>query len=91
VLAFAVLRPPLRIGRQDLPVLVLIGMLDIVANATFAVASTEGLVSLVSVLGSLYPLTTVGLAAVVIGERPHRIAQVGVVLALTGVALIAAG
>jgi drug/metabolite transporter (DMT)-like permease len=91
VLAFAVLRPPLRIGRQDLPVLVLIGMLDIGANAMFAVASTEGLVSLVSVLGSLYPLTTVGLAAVVIGERPHRIAQVGVVLALTGVALIAAG
>jgi drug/metabolite transporter (DMT)-like permease len=91
VLAFAVLRPPLAARRSDVPVLATIGMLDIGANAMFAVASTQGLVSLVSVLGSLYPLTTVGLAAVVLGERPHRTAQVGVVLALTGVALIAAG
>jgi drug/metabolite transporter (DMT)-like permease len=89
--AFAVLRPPLAARRADIPVLALIGVLDIGANAMFAVASTEGLVSLVSVLGSLYPLTTVGLAAVVLGERPHRVAQVGVVLALCGVALIAAG
>ena len=47
--------------------------------------------SLVSVLGSLYPLTTVALAAVVLRERPHRIARVGVALALGGVVLIAAG
>ena len=47
--------------------------------------------SLVSVLGSLYPLTTVALAAVVLRERPHRLAQVGVATALTGVVLIAAG
>jgi drug/metabolite transporter (DMT)-like permease len=89
--AFAVLRPPLTAGRADLPVLALIGALDISANAMFAIASTQGLVSLVSVLGSLYPLTTVGLAAVVLGERPHRTAQAGVVLALAGVVLIAAG
>jgi drug/metabolite transporter (DMT)-like permease len=91
LVAFAVLRPPLAARRADLPALALIGVLDIGANAMFAVASTEGLVSLVSVLGSLYPLTTVGLAAVVLGERPHRVAQLGVVLALCGVALIAAG
>ena len=77
--AFAVLRPPLAARRGRPPVLALVGTLDIAANALFAVASTEGLVSLVSVLGSLYPLTTVGLAAVVLGERPHRMAQVGVV------------
>jgi drug/metabolite transporter (DMT)-like permease len=91
VAAFAALRPPLAARRSDLPVLALIGVLDISANAMFAVASTKGLVSLVSVLGSLYPLTTVALAAVVLRERPHRIAQAGVVLALTGVVLIAAG
>jgi drug/metabolite transporter (DMT)-like permease len=89
--AFVALRPRLAASRSDLPVLGLIGVFDISANAMFAIASTEGLVSLVSVLGSLYPLTTVGLAAVVLGERPHRVAQVGVVLALAGVALIAAG
>lgn len=89
--AFAVLRPPIAVRRPDVPVLAAIGALDISANAMFAVASTEGLVSLVSVMGSLYPITTVALAAVVLGERPHRVAQVGVTLALCGVALIAAG
>jgi drug/metabolite transporter (DMT)-like permease len=57
----------------------------------FAIASTTGLVSLVSVMGSLYPLTTAALAAVVLRERPHRIALIGVGLALAGVALIAGG
>jgi drug/metabolite transporter (DMT)-like permease len=89
--AALVLRPPLRIGRRDVPALVIVGALDAGANALFALAVTEGLVSLVSVLGSLYPLTTVALAAIVLGERPHRLAQVGVVAALTGVVLITAG
>ncbi len=89
LVAFAALRPQLALGRADLGVLVAVGSLDIAANAMFAVASTEDLVSLVSVMASLYPITTVGLAAVVLGERPHRMAQVGVVLALCGVALIA--
>ncbi len=86
-----ILRTPFRAGRRDLPVLVGIGILDTAANAMFAVAATKGLVSVVSVVGSLYPVTTVGLAAVVLRERPHRLAQVGVVTALLGVALIAAG
>ena len=89
--AFAVLRPPLAARRRDAPVLAMVGTLDITANGLFAIASTEGLVSLVSVLGSLYPLTTVLLAALVLRERPHRIAQIGVAMALGGVVLIAAG
>ena len=90
-LAVAVLRPPLRAGRRDVPVLVVVGALDIAANAMFGLAATKGLVSIVSVVGSLYPLTTIGLAAAVLRERPHRLAQVGVVIALLGVVLIAAG
>jgi drug/metabolite transporter (DMT)-like permease len=89
--ATLVLRPPFRVGRLDLGALVVAGLLDVSANALFAVAATKGLVSLVSVLGSLYPLTTVSLAATVLHERPHRLAQVGVVGALAGVALIAGG
>ena len=89
--AFAVLRPAWKATRADAPVLATVGTLDITANGLFAIASTEGLVSLVSVLGALYPLTTVALAAVVLGERPHRVAQIGVATALTGVVLIAAG
>lgn len=91
MVAFAVLRPPLAARRADIPLLATVGTLDIGANALFAIASTEGLVSLVSVLGSLYPLTTVALAAVVLGERPHRVARIGIATALTGVVLIAAG
>jgi drug/metabolite transporter (DMT)-like permease len=89
--AALVLRPPIRAGRRDVPVLIGIGILDTAANAMFAVAATKGLVSVVSVVGSLYPVTTVGLAALVLHERPHPLAQVGVVTALLGVALIAAG
>jgi drug/metabolite transporter (DMT)-like permease len=89
--AMLVLRPPIAAQRADLPRLALIGALDIGANVMFAVASTRGLLSLVAVLGALYPITTVTLARVVLGERPHRVAQVGVVAALAGVVLIAAG
>jgi drug/metabolite transporter (DMT)-like permease len=89
--AFLIVRPPLAIRRDDVPVLALIGTLDIAANGMFAIASTTGLVSLVSVMGSLYPLTTAALAAVVLRERPHRIALIGVGLALAGVVLIAGG
>jgi drug/metabolite transporter (DMT)-like permease len=91
IAAVLVLRPPFRVGRPDVPVLIGIGILDVAANAMFGVAATKGLVSVVSVLGSLYPLTTVALAAAVLHERPHRLAQVGVVTALCGVALVAAG
>jgi drug/metabolite transporter (DMT)-like permease len=79
------------VRRPDVPVLIAVGTLDMAANAMFAVASTKDLISLVSVLASLYPITTVALAALVLGERPHRMAQVGVVMALCGVALIAGG
>jgi drug/metabolite transporter (DMT)-like permease len=89
--AALIVRPPVRAGRRDVPVLIGIGALDVGANAMFGVAATEGLVSIVSVAGSLYPLTTVTLAALVLHERPHRLAQVGVAIALLGVALIAAG
>ena len=89
--ATLILRPPMRIRRPDITALILIGALDIGANATFALASTKGLVSVVAVLGSLYPLTTVGLAALVLQERPHRLARAGVATALVGVALVAAG
>jgi len=83
LLAFAILRPPVKARRSDAPVLATVGLLDITANGLFAVASTEGLVSLVAVLGSLYPLTTVALAAIVLHERPHRLARIGVAVALT--------
>ena len=91
VLAALALRPRLRPSRADLGVLLSIGLLDISANALFAAASTRGLVSLVAVLASLYPVVTVLLARLVLGERVRRVQQAGVAAALAGVALISAG
>jgi drug/metabolite transporter (DMT)-like permease len=74
---------------RDLGPLTAIGLFDVSANLTFAIATTKGFVSIVSVLGSLYPVVTVLLARVVLHERMRRIQVTGVVVALTGVALIA--
>lgn len=87
----AVRRPPLRVSRLGLAPLVLIGALDLGANALYAIASTKGLLSLVSVLGSLYPVATVVLARAVLGERVRRVQELGIVAAMAGVVLIAAG
>jgi drug/metabolite transporter (DMT)-like permease len=75
----------------DLPLLVGTGAGDIGANAMFAVASTRGLLSVVSVLSSLYPAVTVALARWVHAERLRPVQLAGVAAALVGVALIASG
>jgi drug/metabolite transporter (DMT)-like permease len=72
-------------------VLVLIGVADVAANATYAIASRSSLVSVASVLASLYPVVTVLLAYRVHGERLRRIQVAGVAAALAGVALLATG
>ena len=68
-----------------------VGVLDNGANVMFAVAAREGLLTLVSVLGSLYPVATVLLARWFLHERMARWQLAGVAAAFTGVALIAAG
>jgi len=88
--AWLVLRPP-RARRADLPVLASIGVLDTGGNVFFAAASAKGLVSVVSILASLYPVVTVLLARAFLHERVHRSQEFGVLLALTGIVLISAG
>jgi drug/metabolite transporter (DMT)-like permease len=75
----------------SLPILIAIGFFDILANILFAIASTKGLLPVVAVGGSMYPAFTVALAHIVLGERLILAQRAGVVLALAGVALIAAG
>jgi drug/metabolite transporter (DMT)-like permease len=82
------MRPPP--GRTAL-VLVGAGTLDCGATALYAVANTKGALSIVSVVGSLYPVMTLILARAVLGERIRRVQQIGVAAALAGVAMIAAG
>lgn len=89
--AFLLLRPAPLPGRADIPALVAIGLLDVGANGLFAVASTEGLVSVVATLASLYPVVTILLARHVLHERLAPSQQWGVLVALAGVAAISAG
>lgn len=72
--------------------LIAIGFLDTGGNALFAAASSaHGLLSVVSVLASLYPVVTVLLARLMLGERVQRSQDAGVLLVLAGVVLITAG
>jgi drug/metabolite transporter (DMT)-like permease len=91
LVAAAIVRPRLTAARPHMVALAVAGTLDVSANLLFAAATTKGLVSLVSVAGSLYPVVTVLLARLVLKERVHRVQEVGVVAALGGVMLIAAG
>jgi len=81
-------RSRLKVGRADVPSLFAVGVLDVSADVFFAFATTIGLLSIVSILSSLYPVATVILARIVLKERMARLQQLGIVLALAGVLLI---
>jgi drug/metabolite transporter (DMT)-like permease len=91
VAAAAISRPPLRLGPVDLPLILLVGIGDMAGNLLFAAAASKGLVSVTSVLASLYPVVTIVLARIVLAERIARSQEAGIALTLTGVALISAG
>jgi drug/metabolite transporter (DMT)-like permease len=76
---------------RDLPVLAGIGLADAGANLTFGIASTLGLLSLTSVLGSLYPVVTVLMARFVLHERLQPVQLAGIAAAFVGIACIALG
>ena len=92
LLAVAVFRPSFRgVDRRAVPALVVVGVLEMSANVGFAFAATKGLLSLTSILASLYPVVVVVLAWLVLHERLLRTQRAGVGCALVGVALIAGG
>jgi drug/metabolite transporter (DMT)-like permease len=89
-IAFLVRRPAVAVRRGELPALALIGALVVGADSMYAVASTKGLLSVVAVLSSLYPVVTIALARCYFRERlrPHQ--GVGVAAALYGAVAISA-
>jgi drug/metabolite transporter (DMT)-like permease len=71
--------------------LVFLGALDLLGNVLYAIATRHGELAIIAVLASLYPVSTVVLARAFLAERVQRIQEVGIVMALLGVLLIAAG
>jgi drug/metabolite transporter (DMT)-like permease len=90
-LAALIMRPSAARLRSTLPILVATGFLDTGANLLYGASARHGLISVVSVLGSMYPVVLVVLARFVLHERIARPQLAGVAVALAGVALISAG
>jgi drug/metabolite transporter (DMT)-like permease len=67
---------------------ILAGVLDASANLFFLLASRHGLLSLASVITSLYPAMTVLLAVLVLHEHTGRLQRVGLAMAATAIVLI---
>ena len=90
-IAFVITRPVLRYAKGAAAPLLAIGVFEVGAFTLFSVASTHAYLSIVSVLGSVYPVFLALLAYAFLRERLARAQLVGVAAALAGVALIAAG
>ena len=80
-------RPFVRSGFPWLLVLVS-GVIDACANGVFQLASQRGMLSIVAVVGSLYPVATVTLAWVLLKERLNAVQLIGVALALIAAATL---
>jgi drug/metabolite transporter (DMT)-like permease len=78
------------VRRVDLPVIALIGVLIIAADAMYATATTLGLLGIAAVLGSLHTIVTMGLARVYLKERLEPAQRIGIAAVLLGVLAITA-
>ena len=77
-----------RVTGRTLAIALAAGACDALANMFFLLASREGLLSLASVLTSLYPAVTVLLAVMLLREHVSRVQLCGLVLAAASVVLI---
>ena len=75
---------------REFPSLLFIGVADFLANLLLGIACSKGSVPVAMVLGSMYPIATAVLAFRFLHERLHQVQYVGIVLAVSGVALISA-
>jgi uncharacterized membrane protein len=85
----AATRAPVRLGSRELPLVGLIGVLDVSGALLYSAATTRGLLSLAAVVASMYPVVTILLARALLKERLQLVQRVGAVLALAGVVAIA--
>ena len=77
--------------KNDVPWLIVIGATDAIANVFYTMAAASGMLSIVSVLGSLFPVVTVVLAWIFDRERLLPVQYIGIAITLAGVLAITAG
>lgn len=87
----ALARRPWRLSRATWGPVIVVGALDMGGNAFFIAAIQTGALAIAGVLGSLYPVITVVLAAFVLRERIGGVHAVGIGAAALAIALIAGG
>jgi drug/metabolite transporter (DMT)-like permease len=83
-------RHQFKLERQSLPLVFVAGGMDSLGNLLFALATQMGRLDVGSALSSLYPVTTVLLAMLVLRERLSRTQGIGAVIALISIPLIVA-
>jgi drug/metabolite transporter (DMT)-like permease len=74
-----------------LPALVAVALLDLAGNGLYVLATQAGRLDVAATLSSLYPVTTVILAIVLLHERVSRSHLAGIIMAALAIVLIAGG
>ena len=80
---------PIRLSRRAVIWALTAALLDTSGNLLFVASTRAGRLDVAAVLGSLYPASTILLAAVALGERPSRRQAIGMATAVAAVVLIA--
>jgi len=80
-----------RLPRSTFKLVLAVGVLDMMGNAFYLLGVQSGALAIAAVLSSLYPVTTVILAAIVLRERVTRDHTIGIGLAAAAIALIGLG
>lgn len=82
---------PVNLGKESIGYAVLAGSLDMGANIFYLLATRTGFMVTAVIISSLYPVPTVLLQRIVRGEKLNFIRIFGIILAITGAALIGIG
>ncbi|MFJ2261037.1 EamA family transporter [Streptomyces sp. NPDC087844] len=80
-----------RVALRSLPAFAFVGLADVAANGTYALAAQRGPVAVAAVLASLYPVVTALAARGFLRERLRGVQAVGAGIALVGTVLLATG
>ena len=91
VAAILLSRRAWQLQRSVVPLAMAVGVGDMAGNGFFVLAAQAGRLDVASVLSSLYPVTTIVLAAILLRERVTRSHALGIVVAGLAIALITGG